>query len=119
MRSLLLERRSYSSLEMETKLGNKYQVTKTTNEKKQLVEQRSVSVYHLKHLRDASFIFLFVFKSQFQLEPLAFALILSSPLTQSGRASRAQPRGGPATSVITQVRITVSDCQTAQFHMCV
>lgn len=105
--SSLLERHSYSSLEMETKLDNKYQVIQTTNEKKQFVEQRNVFLCHLKHLRDASFIFLFAFKSQFQVESLPFAFILSSPLTQSRRASRAQPRGGPAAGVITWVRITV------------
>lgn len=43
-------------------------------------------MYFLKHLRDASFIFLLAFKSKFQLESLAFALILSSPLPQSRRA---------------------------------
>ena len=48
IRSLSLERYNYSSLELESKLNNKYQVAKTTNEKKQLVEQKSVFLYLLK-----------------------------------------------------------------------
>lgn len=85
-KSLPLERYNYSSLETATKLGNKYLVTKITNEKRQLVAQKCVFMYLLKHLRDASSVSLFAFKSKFQLESLAFALILSPPLTQSRRA---------------------------------
>lgn len=51
---------------METKLDDKYQVTKTANEKKPLVEQKRVFIYLLQHLRDIPCIVLLAFKSKLQ-----------------------------------------------------
>ena len=53
-RSLSFERCNYSSHEMKTKLDYKYQVIKTTNEKKQLAEPKSVFMQLPKHLRAES-----------------------------------------------------------------
>ena len=60
---------------METKLDYKYQVIKTTNEKKQLAEPKSVFMYLPKHLRGESCVRLFAFTSKHQPESLAFALL--------------------------------------------
>ena len=57
-------------------------------------------MYFLKHLRDASFIFLLALKSKFQLESLAFALILSPPLPQSRRALGCTARWWPTSKCI-------------------
>lgn len=73
-------------------------------------------MYLLTHLKDVSHILLFAFKSKLQLESLAFALFSSPLLIQSRRVSGAQP-GSSQPASVSQVRVTVSDCQTAQVQM--